>query len=65
MGREKRGGYLIEWWMGDHLPKHVHVYKKGKEVAKVQIPSFLVLKGAVSKKLQKILKELTREGKLK
>lgn len=34
MGRKKRGGYLIEWWIGDHLPKHVHVYKDGKEVEK-------------------------------
>lgn len=58
MGRIKRGGYLIEWWIGDHYPKHVHVYKNGKQVAKVRVPELLVLTGRVNKRLLKILKEL-------
>ena len=62
MGRLKRGGYLIEWWMGDHLPKHVHVYKDGQEVAKVQVPDLLILKGQLSRRLKKILRELIDEG---
>lgn len=65
MGRIRRGGYLIEWWLGDHLPKHVHVYKDGQEIAKVQIPNMLVLSGQLSKRLQKILKELIQERKIK
>ncbi len=58
MGRIKRGGYLIEWWMGDHLPKHLHVYEKGKEIAKVRIPEMRVMTGKISKKLKKILNQL-------
>jgi len=38
MGRIRRGGYLIDWWIGDHTPKHVHVYRDGVLVAKVEIP---------------------------
>lgn len=34
MGRIRRGGYLIDWWIGDHTPKHVHVYRDGVLVAK-------------------------------
>ncbi len=64
MGREKRGGYIIEWWMGDHSPKHVHVYKDGKEIAKIVIPSLRLLSGRMNKKLQKIIEELLSEGKL-
>ncbi len=64
MGREKRGGYLIEWWIGDHLPKHVHVYKDGKEVAKIELPGFIILKGKMNKKLKNILMELIKEGKI-
>ena len=30
--------------MGDHNPKHVHVYKNGKEVAKIVIPSLRILR---------------------
>lgn len=64
VGRLKRGGYLIEWWIGDHFPKHVHIYKDGKEVAKVQVPEMLVLTGKISKRLKKILRELLRAGNL-
>ena len=64
MGRVKRGGYLIEWWIGDHLPRHVHVYKGGKEVVKIELPEFTVLKGKMSAKLKKILMELIKEGKV-
>ncbi len=64
MGREKRGGYIIEWWMGDHQPKHVHIYKDGDFVAKVSVPQMRVLSGRMSGKLRKILEELAREGKI-
>jgi hypothetical protein len=64
MGREKRGGYLIEWWLGDHLPKHVHVYKDGKEVAKIVLPDLKVLNGKMNKKLKKILMGLIKEGRI-
>ena len=64
MGREKRGGYLIEWWIGDHSPKHVHVYQNGKQIAKIEIPTFGILRGKMNKKLKKVLTELMKEGLL-
>jgi len=64
VGREKRGGYLVEWWIGDHEPKHVHVYRDGKEVAKIVIPSMRLLSGKMNKKLKKIIEELLKEGKI-
>lgn len=64
MGRIKRGGYLIEWWMGDHWPKHVHIYLNGREIAKVQVPEMLVLTGNLNRKLKKIIKELIEEKKI-
>lgn len=64
MGRIKRGGYLIEWWMGDHLPKHVHVYCDGQEIAKIQIPEMLVLAGSMDKRLRKIIECLLKEKRL-
>ncbi|MFA7234702.1 MAG: hypothetical protein WC076_11390 [Terrimicrobiaceae bacterium] len=27
MGKIRRGGYVFEWWIGDHEPRHVHVSK--------------------------------------
>ncbi len=64
MGREKRGGYLIEWWIGDHSPKHIHVYRNGKEVAKIIIPGMRLLSGKMNRKLKKIIQELLEEGKI-
>lgn len=61
MGRIRRGGYLIEWWIGDHLPKHVHIYRDGREIAKVEIPGMRVLTGRLNKRLRKILRELLSE----
>ncbi|MEK7790661.1 MAG: DUF4160 domain-containing protein [Deltaproteobacteria bacterium] len=65
MGRVKRSGYLIEWWIGDHLPKHVHIYRDGRTIAKVQIPEMLVLRGSLNRRLKRILLELVKGGILK
>ena len=64
MGRIRRGGYLIDWWIGDHAPKHVHVYRDGRLVAKVEVPGLLVLTGTMNRRVRKILDELIREGEL-
>jgi len=26
MGKVRRHGYILEWFIGDHVPRHVHVY---------------------------------------
>lgn len=64
MGRVRRGGYIIEWWKGDHWPKHVHVYQGKRKVTKVQMPELRVLQGRLSKKLRRILEILIKEGVL-
>ncbi len=25
MGKVRRGGYIFEWWIGDHPPRHLHI----------------------------------------
>lgn len=64
MGRVRRGGYLIDWWIGDHSPKHVHVYRNGAFVAKVEIPGMLLLSGRMNRRLRRILQELVEENLL-
>ena len=61
MGRIRRGGYLIDWWIGDHTPKHLHVYRDGVLIAKVEMPGVLVLSGKVNRKLKKIFEQLVTE----
>jgi hypothetical protein len=64
MGRVRRGGYLIDSWIGDHSPKHVHVYRDGVFVAKVEVPGMLVLAGRMNRKVRKILEDLVKEKRL-
>ncbi len=66
MGRIKRGGYVFEFWVGDHLPRHVHVYLDHRLIAKVNLDERLkVMEGRVSRRLRKILETLMTEGRLR
>ncbi|PWU22047.1 MAG: hypothetical protein C5B49_01440 [Bdellovibrio sp.] len=64
MGRIRRGGYMIESWIGDHEPKHVHIYRDGRLIAKVEVPSLLILSGHMNRRLRRILEELLEEGRI-
>lgn len=66
VGRVRRGGYIFEFWVGDHPPRHVHVLKDRKLIAKVELDEKLTLmEGKLSRKIRKILRILIREGILK
>ena len=63
MGRVKRGGYVFEFCVGDHSPRHVHIYKDHRMTAKVELDEELtVMKGRISRRLRKILRSLIKEG---
>jgi len=32
MGKVRRGGYIFEWWIGDHPPRHIHVSNSNGEL---------------------------------
>ena len=64
MGKIRCGGYVFITWVGDHDPKHVHVFKNGKEVLKWNLEAQVVIEGKATKKIKKLIAELLREGKL-
>ena len=65
MGRLKRGGYIFEFWVGDHPPRHVHVLKDQRLIAKVELDGKLTLmEGKMSRRIRKIIKSLVKEGAL-
>jgi hypothetical protein len=66
LGRIRRGGYIFDFWVGDHLPRHVHVLRDRKLIAKVELDEQLtVMEGKINRRIRKILKTLVKEGKLK
>ena len=66
VGRIRRGGYIFEFWIGDHPPRHVHVLKDGRLIAKVELDEELtVMEGKLSRRVREILKQLMKEGALR
>jgi hypothetical protein len=66
VGRVKRGGYIFEFWIGDHPPRHVHVFKDQKLIARVELDEKLtVMDGKITRRIREILKALKHEGFLK
>ena len=64
MGKIRRDNYVFLTWIGDHSPRHVHVYRDGKLVLKWDLDAWLPMKGKSTAKLIKILAELAKEGAL-
>jgi hypothetical protein len=66
MGRVRRSGYIVEWFIGDHAPRHVHVYDaKGRFLGRLNLETLAGLEDwAPSDTLVELINELRAEGKL-
>ncbi len=51
MGKIRRGGYIFVTWIGDHAPRHVHVYKDGNFVVKWDLENHRLMKGKPTKRM--------------
>ena len=66
MCKIRRGGYLFIWWIGDHEPRHVHVFdSKRRLLGRVEIATKAPLDDwTPTKKAIEIINDLQREGRL-
>jgi hypothetical protein len=64
VGKIHRGGFILVRWIGDHSPRHVHVYRDGKLIVKWDLEHGQPMRGKASARLRRILKELVEEGEL-
>ncbi|MBI4406211.1 MAG: hypothetical protein HY537_18775 [Deltaproteobacteria bacterium] len=64
VGTVRRGNYSFRTWVGDHSPRHVHIYRDGKLIAKWNLDAGVVMEGRVNRKLREIVGALVKEGKL-
>lgn len=64
MGKLRRGNYVFVYWVGDHPPRHVHVYRDGRLLLKWDLENDKPMKGGVSQQILKYINELRREGRL-
>jgi hypothetical protein len=64
MARIRRGGYIFLTWVGDHTPRHVHVYRDGKLVVKWDLDNRMPMVGEVNRRILSLIDELESEGLL-
>jgi hypothetical protein len=66
MGKIRRGGYILEWFIGDHMPRHIHVYdSKRKFIGRLDLDRMAGLEGWIpDRKLIKLIQDLKRERRL-
>ena len=64
MVKIRRSNYVFLTWIGDHSPRHVHVYKSSKLVVKWDLENWLPMKGKANRKLLQLIEQLNREGVL-
>ena len=60
----RRGNYIFLAWVGDHGPRHVHVYKDGTLIVKWDLENGCAMEGSASRKVRSCIDELEREGRL-
>jgi hypothetical protein len=64
MVKVRRSNYVFLTWVGDHSPRHVHVYKSSRLVVKWDLENWLPMKGKANRRLLQLIEELNREGVL-
>jgi hypothetical protein len=66
MGKIRRSGYILEWFIGDHEPSHVHVYdSKHKFIGRLDVQRLVGVEGwTPDRKLIKLIADLKNEGRL-
>ncbi|MGH9080929.1 MAG: DUF4160 domain-containing protein [Acidimicrobiales bacterium] len=64
MPKIRRGGYVFLSWVGDHSPRHVHVYRDSKLVVKWDLENHLAMKGRITARIRRLIEELVEEGDL-
>jgi hypothetical protein len=66
MGKVRRGGYIFEWWIGDHKPRHIHVSdSNGELLGRVVLDADEQLDDwKPPKKVLELIRQLQNEGRL-
>lgn len=62
MAKIRRGNFIFLAWIGDHPPRHVHVYRDRKLVVKWDLESWQPMRGTATARVLKYLEELAKEG---
>jgi len=62
MGKIRRGNFVFLYWIGDHSPPHVHIYKDRKRIVKWDTENWRPMTGKPTRQILKHLRDLREEG---
>ena len=62
MGKIRRSGYVFVWFLGDHSPPHIHIFKDGKLLCKWRLDHQTELSGKANRRIRELIRELDDEG---
>ena len=62
--RIRKGGYIFLTWVGDHSPRHVHVYRDGKLIVKWDLDNQQPMRGETTRQVLELIDELESGGLL-
>ena len=62
MPKIRRGNYIFLGWVGDHSPRHVHVYRDGQLVVKRDLDNWQPMKGHASRRIGVFLRSWSRRA---
>ena len=63
-GQVSAGRVVFITWKGDHPPRHVHVYRDGTLIVKWDLDNQKAMKGAATRRILELIRELEAEGLL-
>jgi len=64
VGKIRRGNFIFVTWVGDHSPRHVHVYRDGKLLLKWNLDAKLPMSGKPTARILELIAGLEKEGAL-
>jgi hypothetical protein len=64
MGKIRRGNFVFVTYVGDHSPRHVHVYRDGTMIVKWDLENAIEMEGKITRRIRDLILELQREGLL-
>ena len=62
MPKIRRGNHVFLSWIGDHSPRHVHVYRDRKLVVKWDLENGVAMKGTPTRRILRRIRDLQDEG---
>jgi hypothetical protein len=62
--RIRRGGFIFLAWVGDHSPRHVHVYRDSRLVVKWNLDEGVAMEGWAPNRVRNLIYQLEQEGEL-